>query len=246
MVAGRADLGPRSLGELAQLLGFPRLGLQVVAQPPGGGDLVLPADVEAEGVLAEQLLLGLALVRARHVSGRHGDQVGGRPDLVHGGGDPRGAEQVDLDGLGQRGVEGDRGGRVDDDARLGEGGAAFVVESEPLLPHVSGDGADPLGDLVVEAVAQLVAQAVEAVVLDDLAGQPGRCVGPAAGPHQEGDLRPRDAAQDPLDQGRAQEAGGTGDEEALPTEIPLNGHRECLPLPTDVVYHMVSDQLSDQ
>ena len=115
VVAGGADLRPGLLGELAQPLGLARLGLQVVAQAPGRRHLVLPGDVEGEAVLAEQLLLGLALVRAGHVGGRHRDQVGARPDLGDGGRHPGGAEQVDLDGLGQRRVEGDRGGRVDDD-----------------------------------------------------------------------------------------------------------------------------------
>ena len=43
---------------------------------------------------------------------------------------------------------------------------------------------------------------------------------------EHGDLGLGDAAQDPLDQGRPEEAGGPGDEESLPTEIPLDGHPE--------------------
>ena len=42
------------------------------------------------------------------------------------------------------------------------------------------------------------------------------------------------------------EPGGSGNEEAFPTEIPLNGHQKCLPPPEDSVYHLVSGQLVDQ
>ena len=194
------------------------------------GDLVLPGDVEREAVLAEQLLLGLALVRAGDVRGRHGDQMArAEPVVDHGGGHPGGPEQVDLDRLGQGGVEGDGGGGVDDDVGGGQRVPPVVVEAEAVAPDVAGDGPDPAGDLVGELVAELAAQAVEAVVLDHLAGEPGGGVGPAPGPDQDGHLGVGDAAEDALDQGGAQEAGGAGDEETLPAEVPLDGHRKCLP-----------------
>ena len=103
-----------------------------------------------------------------------------------------------------------------------------------------------MGHLVAETVAELGAQAVEAVVLDHLAGQPGGGVGPAPGAHQDGDLGLGDAAQDPLDEGGAQEAGGARDEEALAPEIPLDRHRDFLAPDAESVYHLVSAQLLDQ
>ena len=126
-----------------RLVGLARLGLQVVAQPAGDGDLVLPRHVEREAVLAEQLLLGLALVRAGHVGGGDGDEVAGRPGVGHGGGDPGGAEQVDLDGLGQGRVEGDGGGGVDDDVGPAQRVPPCFVESESVAPDVAGHGLDP-------------------------------------------------------------------------------------------------------
>jgi hypothetical protein len=62
---------------------------------------------------------------------------------------------------------------VDDDARLGQGGASFVVEAQTVLADVTGNGPDPPGHLVREAVTQLLAGPVEAVVLDDFPGQAG-------------------------------------------------------------------------
>ena len=111
--------------------------LEVVPQAAGGLHLLLPIDVQREPVLGEQLLLGLALVRAGHVRGGHGDQVGARAGGGHGGADPGGAEQVDLDRLGQGGVEGDGGGRVDDDVAGGQGGPPGVVQPEAVLAHVA-------------------------------------------------------------------------------------------------------------
>ncbi len=71
---------------------------------------------------------------------------------------------------------------MDDDVGRGERRPPVLVEAETVLPDVTGHGAHPSGHLVGEAVAELVAQPVEAVVLDDLAGQPGAGVGPAPGP----------------------------------------------------------------
>ena len=173
VISGPADLGAGLLGEARQSVRTAGGRLEVVPQAAGGGDLFLPVDVQREPVLREQLLLGLSLVGAGHVGGRHGDQVGGRTRGGHGRGDPGGTEQVDLDGLGQGGVEGDGGGRVDDDVAGGQGGPALVVEPEAILPDVAGDGPDPAGHLGGEAVAQLGAEAVEAVVADHLAGQAG-------------------------------------------------------------------------
>ena len=51
-----------------------------------------------------------------------------------------------------------------------EGGAAGVVEAEPVGADVAGDRRDPSGDQLGEAVlAELLAEAVEGVVAEDLA-----------------------------------------------------------------------------
>ena len=77
------------------------------------GQLLLDTGIVLVAVLV--LLLGLALVRARDIGSGDRDEVGGRSGLGDGGSHPGGAEQVDLDGLGERGVEGDGGSGVDDD-----------------------------------------------------------------------------------------------------------------------------------
>ena len=89
-------------------------------------------DVEGEAVLGEELLLGLALVGAGDVRGRDGDQVRLRADVGDGRGHPRGAQEVDLHRLGQRGIEGHGGGGVDDDVGPGQGGPTLVVEAEAV------------------------------------------------------------------------------------------------------------------
>ena len=170
----------------------------------------------------------------------------GRAGLDHGGGHPGGPEQVDLDRLRQGSVEGHGGGGVDDDVCRGESRPPPVVEPEPVAPDVAGHGAHPARHLVAEPVAQLAPQPVEAVVLDHLAGEPGGGVGPPSRPDQDRHLGVGYAADDALDQGRAQEAGGAGDEEALPAKLPLDGHRNCLPPPDESVYHLVSAQLLHQ
>jgi hypothetical protein len=76
VVAGAADLTPGLLGEAGQAVGPAGGRLEVVAQAAGGRHFFLPIDVEREPVLGEQLLFGLTLVRAGHVRGGHGDQMG--------------------------------------------------------------------------------------------------------------------------------------------------------------------------
>ena len=62
------------------------------------------------------------------------------PHVGHGGGDAGGPEEVDLHGLGERRVEGDGGGGVDDDVRRGQGGPPFVVEAQAVAADVTGHG----------------------------------------------------------------------------------------------------------
>ena len=211
----------------------------------GGGPpstSVAPVDLDAERVAVEQLLAGLALVGAGHVRGRHREEVD-RPGPAlsaaassraghDGRGHPGRPEQVDLDGGVERGVEADRGGRVHDDVALATGAASPSSSSpSPSVADVAGHGGDPGGHLVVEAVPELCAQAVEAVVLEDLPGGPlhrGRRGGP--GRIRRTTSAVGDGAQEPLDQGRAEEPGGAGDEEPPAGQgVADAGHRICLP-----------------
>ena len=143
VIAGGTDFSPGLLGEAAELLWLARLCLEVVAQASGRGDFGFPRDVKAEAVLAEKLLLGFALVCAGDVCGGDGHQVCRRTCLGDGSRDPRWPEKVDLDGLGQRGVEGDGGGGVNDDVSGSEGATALVVEPEAVAAHVAGHRVDP-------------------------------------------------------------------------------------------------------
>ena len=89
---------------------------------------------------------------------------------------------------------------------------------------------DPGGHGVVEAVAELLAEPVEAVVLEDLLGGPLHRRGPATGADEQDDLAVGDAAEDALDQGRPEEPGGAGDEESPAGQgVADAGHPICLP-----------------
>ena len=158
-----------------------------------------------------------------------------------GGGDPGRAEQVDLDGLVERGVEADGRRGVDDDVAGGEEPPAVVVEAETVAADVTGDGDEPAGRLVGEAVAELVAEAVEAVVLQDLAGRPLRRAGPATRTDEHDDLGVRDRPEQPFDQRGAEETGRSGDEEPLPGQLVGDSHLRFLPLGKSGVYHLVGN-----
>jgi hypothetical protein len=132
--------------------------------------------------------------------------------------DAAGTEEVHLDRAVERRVEGDRGGRVDDDVAAGQRGPALVVEAEAVGADVAGDRGDPPGDLVVEPVAQLPAQPVEGVVAEDLAPGPLGDARALARADQQHQLAPRHRPQQPLDQGGAEEPGAAGDGDALAVE----------------------------
>ncbi len=105
-----------------------------------------------------------------------------------------------------------------------------VVEAEPVGGHVAGHRGDPGGHLVVEPVAVLLAQAVEAVVLQDLPGGPLHRGRPPTGADEQDHPGVGNGAEEPFDQGRSQEPGGTGDEELLAARAVTDaGHRICLP-----------------
>ncbi len=143
--------------------------------------------------------------------------------------DAGGAEQVHLDSGVQWRVERHRGGRVDDDVAEGESGAARVVEGQAIGAHVAADGVDPLSHHVGEAVlAVLGAQPIEGVVAEDLPLGPLLHGGPATRADEQDELAAGHAAQQPLDQGRAEEPRAPGDGDALAVQA-LRDHRICLP-----------------
>ena len=134
---------------------------------------------------------------------------------------------------------------MDDDVRRGQCGTTLVVQAEAILAHIARDGSQPAGHLIGKPRAELGPQAVEAVVLDHLAGQAGGGGGPAARADQHDDFGLGDAAQDAFDQRSAQKPGGTGNEKTLGVEVPADGHRECLAWSAESVYHLVSADRSD-
>ncbi len=226
---GRTQLGARRLGEASQGSRTARLGPEVLAQSSCGVDLGGNLDVGGDRAvgpgacprphgLGEQGLGGLALVGARHIGGRHRDEMGAPasgvcrlPVTVHrldGGGDARGPQEVDLDGRVEGGVEGDRRRRVDDDVARRQDSPPLVVEIEAVVAHVSRHRDEPTPHLVGEAVAPFGAQAVEAVVAHDLASGPLRRRQPAGGSYEHHDLAVGDRPQESLHHGCTEEPGG--------------------------------------
>jgi hypothetical protein len=193
-------------------------GLGVALEAPGGGHLLAPVETDVEGPLADELLGGVAAAVAGDVAGGHGHEVRGDAQLAAEFGQSGGAEQVDLHGQVERGVERHRGGRVDDHLRGGELRPTVGIEAQAVGADVAGDRGHPAGDHLVEAAAELGPQPVERVVLEDLlAGTLGGGGATAAADQQE-QLAVGDAAQQPLDQRGADEAGRSGDGDAFARE----------------------------
>jgi hypothetical protein len=104
------------------------------------------------------------------------------------------------------------------------------VQAQAVGGHVAGHRGDTGGHRPVEPVAQLLAQAVEAVVLQDLLGGPLHRRGPSAGADEQDDLAVGDAAQEAFDQCGTEEPGGAGDEETPTGQgVADAGHPICLP-----------------
>ena len=135
-------------------------------------------------------------------------------------GDARRAEQVDLDGAVEGGVEAHRRGgsgrRCRSSASARRPSSSRPSPSSPTSPAIV---VQPPGDLLVEAVAELAAQPVEAVVAEDLArGALGRRW-PSARADEHDDLAVGHAAQQALDERRAEEARRAGDGDAPAGEL---------------------------
>ena len=96
-------------------------------------------------------------------------------------------------------------------------GPVGLVEAEAVGADVAGDRAHTARRHLVERRARpsVGAQAVEGVVAEDLPLDPLRGGGAAPGPHQQHQLAVRHLAEQPLDEGGADEAGRAGDGDAL-------------------------------
>ena len=128
---------------------------------------------------------------------------------------PHRAQKVDLDGRVQGRLEADGGGRVHHDVRGGEQAPVLFVEPQAVDGNVTADDAHPALHLGVEVPAQLLTEAVEAVVAEDLApgSLGGRCTPP--GPNQQHNLAVRHRPKEALDQRRAEKACGARYRHAL-------------------------------
>ena len=115
---------------------------------------------------------------------------------------------------------------MDDGVAAGEGGPALLVEAQPVAADVAGHGRHPALDQLVEPVlAELLAEPVEGVVLQDLPADALFDARALARADQQDDLAVGDRAQEPLEQVGPEEAGGAGDEQPLAGER-LTDHAE--------------------
>ena len=107
---------------------------------------------------------------------------------------------------------------MDDDVARCEGRPVGVVQSQSVVGHVTGDRADASGD-GGEVVAVSRAEAVERVVLEDLAlgALGGRRALAVA--YEQDEFAVGDRTQQPLDERGADEARGAGDGDLLPREF---------------------------
>ncbi len=232
--AGRAELLAGLALETGQHLGVPAAGVGVTAGPPGGLDLRPPGHLGRPRGVREGGLGRPAPPAAGHVGGRDGDEMGegaGRVQAVEGGGHPDRPEQVDLHRRVEGRVEAHGGGRVDHDRAGGQQLFAGAVQAEPVDADVAGHDVDPAVHLGREAVPELGAEPVEAVVPEDLAAHPvGRA--PPSRADQQGHLAIRDGPQQALGEGGAEEAGRAGDGDAPAAS---SASRSIV-----IVYHLVS------
>ena len=171
---GRAGRTERLAGvgaELRQHLGGSALRLGVATGLTGTFDFAAPVDIDEERALVDQLFGGRPSPVPGHVAGGDGDEVRGDAEVVQRRSDAAGSEEVHLHRTVERGVEAHRGGGVDDGVARGERRPSVVVEAQPVAADVAGHRGDPSRRHLGEAVlAELGSQAVEGVVLQDLAG----------------------------------------------------------------------------
>ena len=217
--AGCTEFGPRSLAELGELLGCSALGLGVTAGASCAVAFLAPVDIDEERTLVYELLGRAAAAIAGDVTSRHRDEMRGDTEVLQCLGDAHRPEHVDFDRAVERGVERDRGRRMEHGVARRQRGAAFVIESEPIGADVAGNGPDTPGRHLGEALfAQVGAQPVEGVVLQDLPLHSLVDRRTLARPDEQDDLAVRHRSQQALEHGGAQEAGGAGEEEPLASQ----------------------------
>ena len=222
--AGGPDLMAGLLPEAGERIRSAAVGLGVGASPAGAVDLAPPVDVDEERAVVHRDLGGCTAAVAGDVAGGHRHQVGRDLERLQRLHDPRRAEEVHLDGRVERRVERHGRGGVDDDGARGQGLAAGVVEGEPIRSDVARDRGDPLGNHRGEAVlAELLAQAVEGVVAEDLPLGALLDGGAAAGPDEQHELAAGDAPEQPLDQRGAEEPRAPRDRDARAVQ-PVRDH----------------------
>ncbi len=116
-------------------------------------------------------------------------------------------EQIDLDRVVDRRVERHGRRRVDHDVAGGQGRTAGVVEAEAVGADVAGDHRQPLGHVLVEAVAEQGSQVFERVVAEDLPLHSLLGRGAAAGSDEQDERAVGHRSEQSLDDGGAEEAG---------------------------------------
>ena len=172
--------------------------------------------------IAHKRLGRVATTVARHVARADADHVGRdvqRLQRLHNAHWPH---QVDLDRAVERTVERHRRCRVNHDVAAGKDCAVDIVEPKSVGADVATNGDDAAGDHLIEGFGSacvLGLQAVEGVVLEDLAAHAlGRVVAPA-GAHEQHEGAVGHAVQQAFDQGGAHEPGTSGDGDPLVREL---------------------------
>ncbi len=137
------------------------------------------------------------------------------------------AEEVDLNGRIERGVEVDSCGGVDHGGTAQQRLAACFIKAQALESYVGCQRDDPASRLFIEPAVEVATEPVETVVPKHVALY--SLFGPApAWPYEQYDLCIGQASQYSLGQGRTQEARGASDSDA-PASKRLTEHLPCLP-----------------
>lgn len=75
----------------------------------------------------------------------------------------------------------------------------FGIEAEPVFTYIAGNCREAIADHAIEAVTELVAEAIEAVIANYFAANPLERIKAARRPHDADDFATRNAAQESLD-----------------------------------------------
>ena len=188
--AGRAQLGAGRLAEALEPRRGAALGVGVGPQPPGGGHLGPPVDLDVERRGVDQLLGRPAPAAAGHVAGRHGDEVGRGAELAQGrrrcgSGPSRLISTAPSSGESKLTVAAE----WMTTSAAASAAAAVVVEAEAVAADVAGDDPHPPLDAGRRSAGLPPTSArstVEGVVAEQLPPGPLGGRGPPAGADQQG------------------------------------------------------------